>query len=80
MRKSPHFGAVLRRDFLTRLSTKISLCLKIAKYKEVPAINKVHYNEMLLRCEFITQQFSINRTSQLAKLRYKDVIITQAIT
>ena len=62
MRKSPHFGAVLRRGFLTRLSTKISLCLKIARYKEVSAIKKVHYKEVLLRDEFIIQQFSINRT------------------
>ena len=62
MRKSPYFGAVLRRGFLTRLSTKISLCLKIARYKEVSAIKKVHYKEVLLRYEFIIQQFSINRT------------------
>ena len=62
MRKSPLFGAVLRRGFLTRLSTKISLCLKIARYKEVSAINKVHYREVLLWDEFIIQLFSINRT------------------
>ena len=62
MRKSPHFGAVLRRDSLTRLSTKISLCLKIARYKEVSAINKVHYREVLLCDEFVIQLFSINRT------------------
>ena len=47
MRKSLHFGAVLSRGFLTRLSTKISLCLKIARYKEVSAIKKVHYREVL---------------------------------
>ena len=62
MRKSLHFGAVLRRGFLTRLSTKISLCLKIARYKEVSAIKKVHYREVLPCDEFIIQQFSINRT------------------
>ena len=62
MRKSPHFGAVLRRGFLTRISTKISLCLKIARYKEVSAINKVHYRKVLLCDEFIVQQFSINWT------------------
>ena len=62
MRKSPHFGAVLRRGFLTRLSTKISLCLKIARYKEVSPIKKVHYREVLPCDEFIKQQFSINRT------------------
>ena len=62
MRKSPHFGTVLRRGFLTRISTKISLCLKIARYKEVSAINKVHYREVLLWDEFIIQLFSINRT------------------
>ena len=62
MRKSPHFGAVLRRSFLTRLSTNISLCLKIARYKEVSAIKKVHYREVLPCDEFIIQQFSINRT------------------
>ena len=62
MRKSPHFGAVLRRGFLTRLSTKISLCLKITRYKEVSAIKKVHYKEVLLCDEFIIQQFSINRS------------------
>ena len=56
MRKIPHFG------FLTRLSTKISLCLKIARYKNVSAIKKVHYKEVLPRDEFIIQQFSINRT------------------
>ena len=28
MRKSSHFGVVLRRDFLTRLSTKINLKIK----------------------------------------------------
>ena len=47
MRKSLHFGAVLRRGFLTRLSTKINLYLKIARYKEVSAIKKVHYREVL---------------------------------
>ena len=62
MRKSPHFRAVPCRGFLTRLSTKISLCLKIARYKEVSAINQVHYTEVLLCDEFIVQQFSINRT------------------
>ena len=62
MRKSPHFGAVLRRGFLTRLSTKISLCLKIARYKEVSAIKKVQYREVLPCDEFVIQQFSINRT------------------
>ena len=62
MRKSPHFGAVLRRGFLTRLSTKISLCLKIARYKEVSAIKKVHYREVLPCDEFIIQEFSTNRT------------------
>ena len=62
MRKSPHFGAVLRRGFLIRLSTKISLCLKIARYKEVSVIKKVQYREVLLCAEFVIQQFSINRT------------------
>ena len=62
MRKSPHFGTVLRRGFLTRLSTKISLCLKIARYKEVSAIKKVLYREVIPCDEFIIQQFSINRT------------------
>ena len=62
MRKSPHFGAVLRRGFLTRISTKISLCLKIARYKEVSAFKKVRYREVLPCDEFIIQQFSINRT------------------
>ena len=62
MRKSPHFGAVLHSGFLTRLSTKISLYLKIARYKEVSTIKKVHYKEVLLCDEFIIQQFSINRT------------------
>ena len=62
MRKSPHFGTVLHRGFLTRLSTKISLCLKIARYKEVSTIEKVHYRETLPCDEFIIQQFSINRT------------------
>ena len=62
MRKSPHFGAVLRRGFLTRLSTKISLCLKIARYKNVSAIKKVHYKEVLPCDEFIIQQFSINQS------------------
>ena len=38
MRKNPYFGAVLHRGFLTRLPTKISLCLKIARYKEIFAI------------------------------------------
>ena len=54
MRKSQHFGAVLRRGFLTRL--------KIARYKGVPAIKKVLYREMLPCDEFIIQKFSINRT------------------
>ena len=62
MRKIQHFGAVVRRAFFTRLSTKISLCLKIARYKEVSAIKKVHYREVLPCDEFIIQQFSINRT------------------
>ena len=62
MRKRPHFGAVLRRAFLTRVSTKISLCLKIARYKEVSAFKKVRYREVLPCDEFIIQQFSINRT------------------
>ena len=62
MKKSPHFGAVLRRGVLTRLSTKISQCLKIARYKEASASNKVHYREVLLCDEFIIQQFSINQT------------------
>ena len=62
MRKSPHFGAVLRRGFLTRLSTKISLCLKITRHKEVSAIKKVHYRDVLPCDEFIIQQFSINWT------------------
>ena len=62
MRKSPHFGSVLRRGFLTRLSTKISLCLKIARCKEVSAIKEVHYREVLPCNEFVIQQFSINRT------------------
>ena len=64
MRKSPHFGTVLRRGFLTRLSTKISLCLKIARYKEVSAFEKVHYREVLPCDESIIQQFSINRTCE----------------
>ena len=62
IRKSPHFGAVLHRGFLTRLSTKISLCLKIARCKDVSAFKKVHYREVLPCDEFIIQQFSINRT------------------
>ena len=62
IRKSPYFSAVLHRGFLTRLSTKISLCIKIARYKEVSAIKKVPYKEVLLCDEFIIQQFSINRT------------------
>ena len=62
MRKSLHFGTVLRRDFLTRLSTKISICLKIARYKEVSTIKKIHYKEVLPCDEFIIQQFSINQT------------------
>ena len=57
MRKSSHFGAVPRR-----LSTKMSLCLKIARYKEVPVTKKVHYSKVLPCDEFIIQQFSINRT------------------
>ena len=65
MRKSPHFGAVLRRDFLTRLSTKISICLKISRYKKVSAIKKVHYEEVLPYDEFIIQQF-------LCVMRYFD--------
>ena len=62
MRKRPHFGAVLRRGFLTKLWTKISLCLKIARYKEVSAIKKIHYRDALPCGEFIIQQFSINWT------------------
>ena len=62
MRKSPHFGTVLCRGSPTRLLTKISLCLKIAIYKEVSAITKVHYREVLPCDEFIIQQFSINQT------------------
>ena len=62
MRKGPDFGAVLRRSFLTRLSTKVSLCLKIARYKEVSVIKKVHYREVLRCDEFIILQFSINPT------------------
>ena len=62
LRKSLHFHEMLRRGFLTRLSTKISLCLKIARYKEASAIKKVHYREVLPFDEFIIQQFSINRT------------------
>ena len=62
MRKSLHFGAVLRRGFLTSLLTEIGLCLKIARYKEVSTINKLHYREVLLSDEFIIQQFSINQT------------------
>ena len=62
IRKSLHFSAVLRRGFLTRLSTKISLCLKIARYNEVSAIKEVHYRKILLCNEFVIQQFSINRT------------------
>ena len=62
MSKSPHFGAVLRRGFLTSLSTKTSLCLKIARYKEVSAIKKVHFREVLPCDEFLILQFSINRT------------------
>ena len=59
MRKSPYFGAVLRRGFLTRLSTKISLCLKNARYKEVSAIKKVHYRDVLPCDEFMIQQFPL---------------------
>ena len=44
MRKSPHFVAVLHRGFLTRHLTKVSPFLKIARYKEVSAISKVHYS------------------------------------
>ena len=62
MRKSPHFSGALRRGFLTRLLTKVSLYLKIARYNEVSAIKKVHYREVLPCDEFIIQQFSINRT------------------
>ena len=62
MRKSPYFGAVLRRGFLTRLSTKISLCLKLAWYEQVSAIKKVHYREVFPCDEFIIQQFSFNQT------------------
>ena len=62
IRKSPHFGAVLHRGFLTRLSTKISLCLKIARHKEVSSIKKVQYREVLPCDEFVIQQFSINWT------------------
>ena len=62
MRKGLHFGAVLRRSFLTRLSTKISLYLKITRCEEVSASSKVYYREVLLCDEFIIQQFSINRT------------------
>ena len=62
MRKSPHFGGALRKGILTRLLTKVSLCLKIARYNEVSAIKKVHYREVLPCDEFIIQQFSINRT------------------
>ena len=50
------------RDFITRLSTKINICLTIAKYKEVSAIKKVLYKEVLPCDEFIIQQFSINQT------------------
>ena len=39
-----------------------SACLKIARYKEVSAIKKVHYREVLPCDEFIILQFSINRT------------------
>ena len=60
--KKPAFWCSIRRDFLTRLSTNISLCLKIARYKEASAIKKVHYREVLPFDEFIIQQFSINRT------------------
>ena len=62
MRKNPHFSAVLRRGFLTRLSIKISLYLKTGRYKEVSAIKEVHYREVLPCDEFIIQQFSINQT------------------
>ena len=62
LRKSLYSGWVLRRGFLTRISTKISLCLKITRYKEVCAIKKVHYREVLPCDEFIIQQISINRT------------------
>ena len=55
MREIPHFGAVLRRGFLTSLSTKISLCLKIARCKDVPAIKKIHSREVLPFDEFIIQ-------------------------
>ena len=59
IRKSPHFSAVLHRGFLTYV---ISLCIKIARYKEVSAIKKVPYKEVLLYDEFIIQKLSINRT------------------
>ena len=62
MGKSPHFGLELHTGFLARHSIKISLCLKIARYKKVSAIKKVHYREALPCDEFIIQQFSINRT------------------
>ena len=62
MRKNPYFGAVLRRGFLTRLPTKISLYLKIARYKEVSAIKKVYYREVRPCDDFIIHQFSIKRT------------------
>ena len=48
--------------FLTRPSTKISLCLKIARCKEVSALKKVHYRGVLPCDEFIIQQFSIHWT------------------
>ena len=48
--------------FFTRLSTKISLCLKISRYKEISAIKNVHYREVLPCDEFIIQEFFTNRT------------------
>ena len=62
IRKSLHFGVVLHTGSLTKLSTRISLCLKIARYKEVSTIKKVHYREALLCDTFIIQQFSVNQT------------------
>ena len=40
MRKSPHFGVVLRRGFLTRLPTKISLFQKLPDTKRSPLLRK----------------------------------------
>ena len=59
MTNSPHFGAVLRRDFLTKLP--INSCLKLSRYKLGSTIKNVNYREMLPCDQFVILQFSINR-------------------